>query len=148
MNGIVTHWVIIIESFVERNNQRQFRQTYEHVKHRHERCKIPLPRLYAIKFIQFVAVATFIQVFFLSYYLSYVGNKWYFRIVYLFSQIMYQYRVFYYLFYLEMIKFELKTIKRELNDITKLSNFHDSFEMYIDIISNGHGMHGVTPDSQ
>lgn len=126
VNGIVTHWVIIVESFAERKTQRKFWQIYEHIKHRHKRCKTPLPRLYAVNFMQFIAVTTFIQVFFLSYYLSYVGNKWYFRIAYLFSQIMYQYRIFYYLFYLELVKFELKTIKRELKDIAELSNFHGS----------------------
>lgn len=121
VNGIVTHWLIIVESFVQHKTQRKFWKIYEHIKYRHKRCKTPVPRLYSINFIQFSSVSAFIQVFFLSYYLSYVGNKWYFRIAYLFSQIMYQYRVFYYLFYLELFKFELKTIKRELKDIAELT---------------------------
>lgn len=127
VNGMITHWVIIVESFVQRKKQRTFWKIYEHIAQRHKHCKNPVTRLYSIFMIQYLVVVTSIQIFFMSYYISYVGDKWYFRIAYLVSQTMYQYRLFYYFFYLELVKFELKTIKRELKDIADLTHFHITF---------------------
>lgn len=126
-NGILTHWLIIVESYKQRSVQRKFWQIYEHIKHHNKYCKRPALRFYSISFVHYCVVVIGIQLFFLSYYLQYVANNWYFRLSYLVTQMSYHYRVFYYIFFLELIKFELKIIKNELKDIAVLTNFHSSF---------------------
>lgn len=126
-NGIITHWMIIVESYAQRKVQQKFWQIYEHIKQHHKHCKRPMLRLYSLNLIHFFVVVVLIQIFFLSYHMDYVVNKWYFRLSYLTSQTTYQYRVFYYIFYLELIKYELKLIKVELKDIATLTNFHSKF---------------------
>lgn len=129
-NAIITHWVIIIESYTQRKVQRRFWQIYEHIKYHRKHCKTPMLRLYSLNLIQFFVVVILIQIFFLTYHMDYVVNPWYFRLAYLSSQITYQYRVFYYIFYLELIKYELKIIKSELKDIATLTHFHSTFIWY------------------
>lgn len=119
LNGMSTHWVIIIESYGRRNIQQKLWNTYKYIDQHHVKCKKSLLRAYKIKFIEFFSVVTIIQIIFMCYFTHYVGNYYFFRIAYLFSQVVYHYRVFYYLFYLELIEFELKSIKTELKAIAK-----------------------------
>lgn len=126
LNGMSTHWVIIIESYARRNIQQKFWNTYKYIDQHHVKCKKSLLRTYKIKFIEFFSVVTIIQIIFMCYFTHYVGNYYFFRFSYLVSQIVYHYRVFYYLFYLELIEFELKTIKIELETIAKITQRNDS----------------------
>lgn len=120
MNGIFTYWVIIIESYCQRETQRKFWKIYELMGKHQSRSKKSFLRIYLIKLVEFFGVVTTIQIIFIQYYTHYVGNYIFFRIAYLFSQIMYQYRVFYFIFYLELVKYELQYIKKELKNIAEL----------------------------
>lgn len=94
------------------------------------KCETSFLRSYQIKFIEFFSICIIIQIIFTSYFTHYVGNYYFFRIAYLVSQIMYQYRVFFYLFYLDLVKFELKTIKNELKSIATMTR-DDSMENFV-----------------
>lgn len=50
----------------------------------------------------------------MHYFIDFVGSYFSFRFAYLVLVAMYQYRVFYYLFYFELIHFELKSIRNEM----------------------------------
>lgn len=121
LNAFLTYWVIIFESYFQRENQRKFWQIYDSMEKHHDGGKKSLLRIYLLKLIEFFGVVTVIQIIFMQYFTHYVGNYFLFRIAYLFSQTTYQYRVFYYLFYLELIKNELQMIKNELKDIAESS---------------------------
>lgn len=120
MNGILTYWVIIIESYCQCETQRKFWKIYELIEKHQSRSKKSFLRIYLIKFVEFFGVITIVQIIFMQYYNEYVGNYIFFRIAYLFSQIIYQYRVFYFIFYLELVKYELQYIKTELKNIAEL----------------------------
>lgn len=130
INGMFTYWIIIVESYVRRRTQQQFWHVYEYIEKHCRKCKQFVSRSYNIKFVEYFSVVTTIQIIFLTYFTHYVGNYFLFRIAYLFSQIMYQYRVFYYLFYLELIKFDLETIKNELKRIVAVSQQSCGFDGY------------------
>lgn len=121
LNGMLTHWVIIIESFIQRGIQKKFWDIYQKIDKNRVKCKKSLLRAYKMKFIEFFSVVTIIQTIFMCYFTHYVGNYYFFRIAYLVSQTVYHYRVFYYLFYVELIKFELQAIETELRTIAKIT---------------------------
>lgn len=130
-NGMFTYWVIILESYFQREAQREFWRTYKHIKEHHNSCQKSLLRIYLIKLFEFMSVVIVIQIIFLQSFTHYVGNYMLFRVAYLFSQTMYQYRVFCYIFYLELVKYELKTIKIELKQIVDVSGLHINFKKVI-----------------
>lgn len=127
MNGMLTYWVIIVESYVQRETQRKFWRIYRFIDTMKTSCTRKFLRIYYFKFVEYLVVVAIIQLYFTQHFTHYVKHYSLFRICYLFSQIIYQYRVFYYLFYLELIKFELKMIKNELKDMVSLSQFQHSF---------------------
>lgn len=124
MNGMLTHWTIIIESYVQRDTQKQFWKIFRYIEQHHVKCKKSFLHTYKIKFIEFFSVVTIIQIIFTCYFTHYVGNYYFFRFAYLVSQIVYQYRVFYYLFYLDLIAFELNIIKKELKMVASRTHGH------------------------
>lgn len=127
MNGLLTYWVMIVESYLQRENQRKFWRIYEYIETFHKTCKRTFLRTYFLKLIEYLTVISIIQLYFTQHFTHYVKHYSLFRICYLFSQIMYQYRVFYFLFYLELIKYELKMIEHELKDVVALNQFRHSF---------------------
>lgn len=127
MNGLLTYWVIIVESYLQRETQRKFWRIYEYIETFHKSCKRKFLRIYFIKFMEYLVVILIIQIYFTQHFTHYVKHYSLFRICYLFSQILYQYRVFYYLFYLELVKFELKIIKNDLKKVVALNECRNSF---------------------
>lgn len=127
MNGIITNWIIIIESYKQRKIQRKFWHIYEQIKRHYKHCKQPILKVYSIVATQYFVVIIGIQFFFLTYYMQHVENSWYFRLAYLTTQITYHYRIFYYIFYLEIIKFELNITKNEFKNMSIWTKFHSTF---------------------
>lgn len=118
MGGTVTYWVIIIESFAKRKVQRKFWRIYKSIEHRHNQSsKKSFFNTYLVKLIEYSTIMLPIHIYFLSYFITYVGNFFFFRLAYLVFMCSYQYRVFFFLFYLQLIKRELNAIKYTLNDI-------------------------------
>lgn len=125
-SGILTYWVVIVESSTKNKIQRKFWQIYEHINQCHTIHKRSVWSAYSVKLIEFFIVGTSIHIYFMYYFLSTRGNYFFFRLAYLYSVILNQYRVFYYLFYLDLIKFELNTIKIALQDIVLSNHFSAS----------------------
>lgn len=122
--GVFTYWVVIIESFAQRNIQQKFWHIYWCI-HADDNC---LPhgksyfKVYLIKTILYFAAVVPIDCYLMYYFLSFVENYFLFRLAYLFFVILYQTRIFYYLFYVELIKYELIGIKNAIKNIAPAPN--------------------------
>lgn len=113
INGMFTYWAIIVESYIQRKNQRIFWRVYRKIDY-YRKVDRTFLRKYLMKFTQFFVFVTIIQIYFVLHFLSVNGyNFIFFRIGYFCFVAMYQCRAFYYLFFLELIKYELKRITSE-----------------------------------
>lgn len=137
MNGILVYGMVIVESYLQRKTQQKFWLIYKRIETLRDYCKSKFLCIYIFKVIEFVTAVTIMQTYFTQHFTHYVKHYSLFRIVYLCSQIVYQIRVFHYLFYLELIRFELKTIKNELKNAVELSEFRNTFSCRIDRRSYG-----------
>lgn len=129
LSAMFAYWMITVESFVQRSAQRQFWKIYEHVQNHRRDGKQPLLRSYLIKLIEYFVVITLVQIYFMHYFTKFVQNLLFFRISYFIFVMVCQYRVFYFLLYLEIIKIELQNIKSELKRIVNLSQFDRTFSI-------------------
>lgn len=117
LSGAFIYWIIIFESFTQRKIQQKFWHIYQCIhtdqnhKLRHRNFQI-----YLIKLITYFSAILPINFYLMYYFLSFVENFFLFRFSYAFFVIMYQSRIFYYLFYLELIKHELMAIESALKD--------------------------------
>lgn len=117
--GVFTYWVIIIESFTQRKIQRRFWLIYQRI-HFEQHHKLPYRKshfkIYLIKLMTYLSAITPINLYLMCYFLSFVDNFFLFRFSYAFFVMVYQSRIFYYLFYLELIKHELIAIENTLKN--------------------------------
>lgn len=115
--------VIIIESFTQRKVQQQFWQIYQCIYFDKPHQK-PYFGAFLIKLMTFFTAITPIA-FYLVYNSLSVETVVYFWycFAYFFLFIVYQVRIFYYLFYLELIKYELIAIRNALKDVAFVSGF-------------------------
>lgn len=120
-SGMFTYWVMIVESYAQRKTQRKFWELYERMNPKKRKW---LLRSYAIKLIELFVVLTPIQIYFMYYFMFLTVNDFFFRIALIFCVVMYQYRVFYYLLYLEFIKRELENIRNDLEMIIMKTNIN------------------------
>lgn len=105
--GVIAYWVIIIESFAQRKNQAKFWHFYQCIRTsqlRHLSDRKPPFNVYLVKFTSFFTALTPIGLYLMYYFLHFVENVFFFRFTYFFLFIVYQTRIFYYLFYLDLIK--------------------------------------------
>lgn len=116
--GMFVYWTIIIESYSIRTIQKRFWRLYERVRTSRSNCNDLWLRNYSIKLIEYSVTVLPILLYHMFFFINFVGNFFFFRLGYLFSTAMYQYRVFYYLFYLEIIKYELKCIRFKLHIVS------------------------------
>lgn len=121
MSALVTYWTIIIESYAQRKIQEQFWHIFKQIDTRFHRHKNLLMKSYFLKFFEFLVVFSIIQVALDNYFTMFHNHI----VCYLFAYVvlvkMYQFRVFYYLFYIEIINSELKVIEKGIKFISKIS---------------------------
>lgn len=145
--GIFTYWVIIIESYTKCKTQRQFWQIYECMNHRRRAHTRPsFLSVYSLKLMEFLIVVVPVQVYFLIYFMIIVGNYFFFRLAYIYSVTVNQCRVFYYLFYLNLVKCELDSMKNDLQDMIELINTPiiqtvESIDQTIDFVGANTNVH-------
>lgn len=126
-SALLTYWLVIFESYIQRSYQRQFWCIHEQTKkynspprrHRH-----PNFRNYLFKCIEYLSIFSLIQIFLMFYFKFYVGDFFYFMITYIILVKMYQNRLFYYLFHLELIKHEMEIVQDELKRIVLISKWN------------------------
>lgn len=115
--GMFVYWTIMIESYFQRKTQKRFWLQYEKSITFRIHCKSSWLHNYLIKIIEHFIVVIPILVYCMHYFMYFVGNYFFFRLAYFFSIAINQYRVFYYMFYLEIVKYELKNIKSKLQQL-------------------------------
>lgn len=121
VSAVTAYWAIILESYFQRGSQRQFWIIYDQISEQNFRQSVPDFRKYLIIFSEYLFVFSFIQMLLTQYFFVFVGNYIYFNVTYIIVVKMYQNRIFYYLFFLELVKHELESIQREMNGIVAIS---------------------------
>lgn len=119
LTTLMTYWLIIIESHSQRKRQKQFWQVFQQIDEKYHRHTRFILSSYLFKFIEFLIVFSVVQmicaIYFAIHYFDFHNAMYYIYIpFYNILTKMYQYRVFYYLFYVEVIHFELKAIEKEV----------------------------------
>lgn len=115
LSGLVAYWIIIFESYFKRDYQKKFWKIYKQNLSRCFQREYHLNlRSYLYKFCEFMLAFSIIQILLIHYFLSIMGAFFYFIISYFVIVKMYQSRIFYYLFYMELIRNELEKIHKEL----------------------------------
>lgn len=127
VSGIFTYWMIIIESYSNRPAQRRFWQIYERINMHYRGGRSKSFRRYSIKLIEYFSVSATVQIFFMQYYMQCVQSLFFFRLFYLVSVTVCQYRAFYFLLYLDMMKYEMEAIKSETKCAATLSRSNGTF---------------------
>lgn len=115
LSALGTNWVFIIESYVQRRHQYQFWQLLEDIDHRFARRDTSVSKAYLIKFFEnYAAYAVVVTVEYLNVP-ELKSNDIFivFRTLGLYAIN----RMFYYLFYMELIVFELKIIDNEVKQM-------------------------------
>lgn len=124
--GILTYWVIVIESFTQRKNQAKFWHIYQCIRtdqphHRaHQKAYL---NAYLIRLMSFFTAMIPNDLYLMYYFLNFVENYFFFRFTFFFFVTIYQIRIFYYLFHLELIKYELIAIKNALKNVAFVRDF-------------------------
>lgn len=116
-SAVITYWMIIFESYIQRKKQRQFWTIYKRISERNLNHRSPNLRIYLFKFCEFSIIFSCIQLILMKYFMAYRGHFFYFMFTYFVMVKMYQNRIFYYLFYVEIIKCELQHIQYDLKRI-------------------------------
>lgn len=114
LSALSSYWMIIIESYLQKEAQRKLWKIFEGIPKIFEQRKRPNLFSYFIKFTEYLVVFTAIQIALVIYFILFFGGFFHYQIAYFILVKMYQTRIFYYVFYLELVKHELKTI---LNDL-------------------------------
>lgn len=131
MSAVLTYWIIIIESYFRRSYKRRFWIIYGEIRQcRYKfRCRPENPnsKFYFFLLFEYFVCFSIIQLILWNFFISFVGNFIYFNISYIILVKMYQNRLFYCLFYLNLIKYELNSAEAELKFIVTISrnNFEE-----------------------
>lgn len=120
---LLTYFAIIIESYSQRKIQKHFWRIVRQIDDRFHRHKRFVLHTYLFKFTEFLLVFSVIQVEIGGYFAETMGfyRVVYYLLAYIVVMKMYQFRIFYYIFYVELINFELKSIETEVKMIYNLS---------------------------
>lgn len=116
--ALVTYWSILIESYTQRQMQRKFWEAITCIDEEfHDHTRFTLSS-YLFRLIELFTIFSIIQMGIAGYFVSY--TTYYPVVPYLLAYNimikMYQLRIFYYLFYVELINFELKAIEHEIKN--------------------------------
>lgn len=117
-SSLHSYYILIIESYLHRKEQRCFWKIYKQINDKTNfEC-----RSYSQKLIEFFVVGLVTQS--ITFYLTYVNISVWFA--YAMLNIINHFRLFYYIFYLELISSELEFIETKIKKMVELSRF--SFE--------------------
>lgn len=110
-----SYYISLIETYLHRKEQRSFWKIYEQIDDKSGfKC-----HSYSLKLIEFVVVVFAANV--ICIYLTDIEiNVW---LVYTILSVINNVRLFYYIFYLELIKSELKFVEKQINEMIELSHF-------------------------
>lgn len=116
---LLTYYTIITESYTQRKVQRQFWQFVRQIDDRFHRHKCFTVSSYLFECTEFLVVFSLIQIKISGYFATFNGayRSVYYVLAYIPVVKMYLHRVFYYLFYVELVNFELKAIKDEVKAV-------------------------------
>lgn len=114
-SSLHSYYILIIESFVHRKKQRFFWKIYKKIEDRSNfKC-----RLYSLKLIEF-----FVVLFVTNTICLYLSNiETHVWLGYTILNAINNIRLFYYIFYLELIRLELKCIEKTIKEMIELSRF-------------------------
>lgn len=116
--ALMSHWVVILESYFQRKNQRFFFQLLECIDQHQETNAKKMLRNYRIKFLEYFVFYLYLVINLFEQ----ISNSGAVFAMTLLSALC-QARMFYYLFYLETINFELKMIKNKFIKMIKTIKF-------------------------
>lgn len=105
--ALIANWTFIIESCVKRKHQYRFWQLLQDINLRFAHRNITVSKTYLIKFFEYYAYYVLIIVLECTSFPQFNNIFLVIRIIGLFAI----HRIFYYIFYLELIVFKLKTIE-------------------------------------
>lgn len=127
--GVLIYCVIIIESFFQRKIQQKFwniykyihtdQQQQQHNKFSHRTLHL---KVYLIKLLSYFSASIPVDVYLMCYFFNFVESHFFYSLAYMFFVVIYQTRIFYYVFYLELIKYELKAIKNPLKSVALVND--------------------------
>lgn len=123
----------VIESFVKRPQQRQFWIIFQKVQKKFHSNESFQLRKYFLKFAYFITTSMISTVYFLYYLHKHnlvTADGWYFFLTFDIVTKIYQNRVMYYLFSLELIKIELNIIIRLATKAVKFSRIRIKTVIY------------------
>lgn len=109
----VTYWIILGESFVQRKNQQKLWKTFHEIDELFTKRNTQKYQMYFIKFIENIAL--YIITLMLIWMESILSFDTFCAITLLLT--LCRFRLFFYLFYLELIKCELKTMEYKAGNI-------------------------------
>lgn len=111
ISALITYWMIVIESFYQRKYQRRFWQIYWEQKH----ASKPNIRIYLFIFIEYTFLFTAIQLILMHYFSVIHGVFVYFLFTAFVYIKFYQYRIFYYIFYMKLVQENLRLLEIQFN---------------------------------
>lgn len=114
--ALITQWIVIIEAYIQRKAQRTFWQVFVCIVQKYHQNKNLQLRNYVLKFVE----STMFIILFFIYNLTILDKSetsWTFVLIILLNR----QRIFYYLFYLELIQFELENVASEAKRLMKTS---------------------------
>lgn len=120
--SLYSYYIFLIESYLHRQEQRSFWKIYEQIDDKSGfKC-----HSYSRKLIEFFVVVFAANV--ICIYLTDVEtNVW---IVYTILSVVNHVRLFYYIFYLELLKSELKFVEKQIREMIELSRFSYAYNQH------------------
>lgn len=122
VSALIAYWIIILEAYIQRAYQRKFWIVYQNIDLYSFKRLIPNLRNYRLKFLEYFVIFLMIQIRLIGYFITLEQEAFSFLFTYFMVVKMYQSRVFYYIFYLELIKDELISIEKKLKTIVSISD--------------------------
>lgn len=107
--SLIAHWTIIAESYIQRKNQQEFWQLLQNIDCHHAQHNQIKPNSYFFKLLEYFSFYFVLTI----YFFDDIQNDGVFCAVNILL-LLCQNRLFYYLFYMELINFELKFIVNEI----------------------------------
>lgn len=119
-SSVIVYYFVIVESYTKRHVQQQFWKIYIQINR--DQCNQnhanAMFRNYFKKFLLFFLFAIGME---MTVFLQISAKEFAITFVYIILVTMHQTRVFYYLFYVELLHYELKAIKNDLKEMADAS---------------------------
>lgn len=114
--ALTTQWIVIIDSYIRRSTQRNFWQIFKHIDQKyHQHNSVQLGGYWVKFFEHFI-----FYVLFLFYILTDGFENSETTVSFMLVLVLNRNRVFYFLFYLELVYFELRNVEKEAKQMSKV----------------------------